>query len=406
MRQYYLGPWVWDDSDPSEPFYRAPEGTIGLVDLRGADRRNGLGFFATDRLVVDRNYIGFGDGINRIEDVTLNVAQRSLWSSAIGIGPLTGNRLVDALWETLALHGDPDGGALCKPLIPTHKGILELHLGGHSLIRSERFTGPQHPSWSRVQSVVQRNYRSIRTEAMRNHRGPGAPNIHSKYLECMSRKLRCQWEDLIPSDLPRENPRRPTTTITDDFNRASLGSNWTSVDGTGQIVTSTTFRGNADGSDLPATLRYDATDLSSDDHYAQIDFTAQEDVFSHLCGAVRFNASADTCYVGRIRAQNTQSFIEKVETGTRTSLTTDTSGAGPPHTGKLQVDGSSLTLYMDDSEVSSVTDTAITGNLRVGLSWTHNKTSDGDNFEAGDLVAGNAFALNGPFAGPLVGPFG
>lgn len=407
-RFYYLGPWVWDTSEPEIPHYRAPTGTIGLVDLRPVSPVLTMGFFATDR-AMGGDYIAFGDGVNRLEDIALTPQQRSLWSSALGIGSISGNRLIDALWETLTLHGDPDGGAVCRPLMPTHKGILELHLGGHSLIRSEQFTGVGHPAWPKIQALVQRNYRAIRTEAMRNHRGPGAPDIHSKYLKCMRRKLRCPWELLIPGDLPKEPPRRPTTTITESFNQAdstTLGPDltWAEV-----LNDFTTISNEVSATDPAESKARAESNLSSDDHYSQLDFTANGADTSARAGPVaRFDASANTNYFGWNRNNtSTGKRIRKTVTGTDSDLATGT-GTTPsfPTTLKLTCDGSSLELFQDGGSILTVTDTAITGNVRCGV-LVARAGARGDNFEAADLVAaGESRPLSGPFKGPLGGPFG
>ena len=379
MIQYVLGPWVWDDSDPETPFYRAPTGTVGLVDLRPVAPSLTMGFFATT-IALGSDYTAFGDGVNRLEDVALTPQQRSLWSSALGIGAISGNRLIDALWETLTLYGDPDGGVICPPLMPTHRGILELHLGGHSLIRNDRFTGPQHPAWPRIQALVQRNYRAIRTEAMRNHRGPGAPTIHSKYLECMRRKLRCPWEDLIPGDLPRERPMRPDTTVTDDFNRANESldaGNWTEASGNWSVTSN-------EATDSAAGYARYGTALSSDDMYSQLNMGA---IGRGAGPCARFDTGSITLY--SLECGNTSGSVPlaivKVVSGTRTSLTNKTKES-QSLLNKLEVSGSSLEAFVDGVSELTLTDTAVSGYTSAGIGDTFGSRTM-DNFEAADLVA-------------------
>lgn len=111
---YYLGPWIWDTSNRNDPHYRAPEGTIGLIDLRPNSPVETYGFFATDRK-LGPDYTSYGDGVNRLEDIALSPAQRTKWSSQLGIGAVTETRLKDVLVETLMMRGDPDGGLICPP---------------------------------------------------------------------------------------------------------------------------------------------------------------------------------------------------------------------------------------------------------------------------------------------------
>lgn len=447
-RFYYLGPWIWDDSDPEMPHYRAPTGTIGLVDLRPVAPTLTMGFFATN-VALGSDYTAFGDGVNRLEDIALAPQQRSLWSSALGIGAISGNRLIDALWETLTIHGDPDGGTVCRPLMPTHLGVLELHLGGHSLIRSDRFTGPQHPAWPKIQALVQRNYRGVRGQGQsdagmyRSLRETPEPNrnspqyvfwkgvdamkrrlrvdfntardakaaesevIHLKYLECMRRKLRCPWELLIPGDLPKEPPRRPTTTITESFNTAdsdTLGPDLTWAETSGDLDISSNLCVVTTTGDARAE-----SDLSSDDMYSQhvgsnVGSGRQTDANA------RWSSSARTYYrfISRNAATVTHRLF-RMDAGVATQLgsTVDATPPSQPYTIKIEVSGSSIEGFIDGgSVVGPQTDTNITGNTRAGLGGTQGTTFM-DNFEAADLVAGGVtHPLSGPFKGPLGGPFG
>lgn len=453
MLNYFLGPWVWDESDPNAPFYRAPTGTIGLVDLRPVAPTLSMGFFATN-VALGSDYESFGDGVNRLEDIALTPQQRSLWSSALGIGAISGNRLIDALWETLTLHSDPDGGAVCRPLMPTHKGILELHLGGHSLIRSDRFTGVDHPAWPKIQALVQRNYRGVRgqgqsdagmyrslrespepqrnspqyvfwksVDAMKRRLGidfntardakaAESEIIHSKYLECMRRKLRCPWEDLIPGDLPQEPPRRPDTTLNEswptDSTTISSGQDLTWAEVSGDLTVSSGRISAVSGERRRGRAE---SDLSSDDHYAQqVIYGLTADSITDQSGALtRYAAAADTCYVANGRRGDLV-YLRKYVTGTLTQLAVTDLGANtslPDGTViKNESNGSTIRSLVDDVQIDSVTDTSITGNTRCGTMVGTN--GQGDAWEAADLVAaaGNAFPFAGPFAGPFSGPFG
>jgi len=431
-RHYYLGPWVWDDvSEPGTPQYRAPEGTVGLIDLRPVAPTLAMGFFAfNDDHALGSDYSDFGDGVNRLEDVVLSPAQRSLWSSALGIGSIAGGTLLDALWETLTIHGDPDGGVICPPLMPTHRGILELHLGGHSLVKSEQFTGPGHPAWPKIQALVQRNYRGVRTNGqseaglLRSLREnprpqPNTPQfslwmqvdamkrrlgvdfntardalagerkiIHSKYLECMRRKLRCPWESLIPGDLPQEPPRRPSTTITESFNTAdsdTLGPDLTWMETTGDLdVSSNLCVVTASG------WARAGSDLSSDDMYSQ-HVGSNVGSSRQTYAIARWSSSADDFYnfISRNAATVTHRLF-RYNAGVSTQIGTTVNATPPsqPYTTKCTADGSSIDAQINDSVVvGPVTDTNHTGFTRAGLGGAPPGTNFMDDFEASDLVA-------------------
>lgn len=454
-RHYYLGPWVWDDSDPSGQFYRAPDGTVGLIDLRPVTPTLDYGFFAlSDDRDLGGDYTEFGDGINRLEDVSLSPSQRSLWSSMLNIGAISGNRLVDALWETLTVQADPDGATHAKPIMPTRLGQMELHLGGHSLIRAERFNGIDHPAYGKVQAVIQNGYAGIRTHgqseaamlrtqnerpipqrqtprypiwarinAMKDRTGTDwatardlcaaeSDIIHSKYLWCMAAKTRIPWQNLIPGGLPQDPPRRPSTTFTEtwptDGTDITTGQDqtWSIVDG-GWLVSGGKIRTVS----TPAgSFAQCATDLSSTDHYAKTSLYPATTMTN--APVARCSGAAITGYLSIFRsgAPGTDKRSYKVVSGFYTQLGSTSSGApSSGDTGQCRANGSNISLYYNGSEIiGPTTDTAITTGTRCGIWGYGSDRGDLGNFEAADLVAtsGISHPLSGPFKGPLGGPFG
>lgn len=184
-------------------------------------------------------------------------------------------------------------------------------------------------------------------------------------------------------------------TITDNFNRANeaLGdsANWSEVQGGFNIVSNQVATGSNATAGQWRSARYEA-DLDSDDHYAEIEWLTAEN--SNSLGAVtcRYSPSAATYYLGGQR--QSQSRIDKVVTGSITSLATG-SGGTPSKTVKLEVDGSALELFFNDVSALNTTDTSITGNLRAGIAGHTSSAHTGDNFEAGDLAAGGTQGLTG-----------
>lgn len=173
-------------------------------------------------------------------------------------------------------------------------------------------------------------------------------------------------------------------TITDNFNRAELGPDWTAVDGTWTIQTNELYT-IASGSSHPTSARHN-TALTSADHYSQIIYTWGSGTTAFMGPAVRFSTSAETCYAGFVRS-NGATGIYKILNTTGTILVSGTGGGAPPRTLKIQVSGSAIEFYNEGVLSLSTTDTNITGNLNVGVIGHRDTDKTGDDFEASELAA-------------------
>jgi hypothetical protein len=194
-------------------------------------------------------------------------------------------------------------------------------------------------------------------------------------LDYLQHEFRTDWREFVPQrlrgDIP--GPKPHATAYPDDFNRTdntTLGSPWE------EIVTDLAIRSNrfatASGntSDNPRA-RYNA-DLSSGNHYVQITAASEGSSGSfpqnvYFGALARYASAADTCYVGwQRRSTSTSRVLQKVVTGTFTTLLSDNTSATVPYAVKVEINGSALKLYIAGVQVLSTTDTAITGNLRGG----------------------------------------
>ena len=386
---YYLGHWHWETGDDTRPKWRPPTGTVGAIDLRsipdmslaGVHGDRPIGFFAVNGTLPNESArLGNGD----LRELNATDKMRGAWLSHTGYRP-NGDKLVDLLFDHLTDGSDPSGDVTTKPLMPTIQGNLELHLGRHSLVKTKPFTlDPRTTHGNRVQDLIRRDFRRT-FEAVQA--GKMRRDHYLRVLKALQIKHHTDdWRLFVPVDLQKEipGPLPHETIITDDFS-GDLSA-WTIVDGTWTIVAGE-LDINGGGANFPTTIRHD-TALSSDDQRAQIIYKSQDHANSFMCGVVRFAAAAETAYYGFIREANSNSVISKIIAGTSTNLQVDSNGAAPPHTDKIQANGSSLELFMDDVSVSAVTDTAITGNLQVGVAGhsVASSGSQGDDFEAADLV--------------------
>lgn len=80
---YYIGPWVWDTSE-AEPYFRAPSGCIGLIDIRADASQTGNGFFSFSEPLADpTGYTAFGDG-TKLNAYVLTTQERADWEALTG----------------------------------------------------------------------------------------------------------------------------------------------------------------------------------------------------------------------------------------------------------------------------------------------------------------------------------
>lgn len=389
-RYYYLGPWVWDTSEDAG-FWRAPEGTVGLIDLRPASDPHALSLFVCEKQ-LGADYRLFG---KRLED-SLAPSERAVWRSALRIGgPLAGPTLRDLIWQTLLLGSDPEGAALCPPLVPTHRGLYEIHLAGER-IWSRPFAGMADPGWPLLQRLMQGLYGARKQEAARS-----GSDLHRKWLAAIVAKLGVPWQAIGD-----EEPRRPDTTVSDNFNRAdddSLGANWSEVSGDWDIL-SNALRCAANGGSGYGTARFES-DLSSDDMYSQAICTGYGG--SRQAGVtVRVASDAETCYSFEVRNNETTTYrIRRLTAGTSLGAV-NTTHPSVPFTAKLTVDGSSLEGFIDGSSViGPITDTNITGNTRAGTYANSANNVTLDDFQAADLVAASGPPVLGDRTGGKSNPF-
>ena len=391
MTAIHLGQWIWNTAGVM-PHWKGPG--IGAIDLRSLSDMgtpmvaDGFGIFAlTARDDMVGRFLG-----EFMDDIVPLSERRGLGSDlGIGVQAIVATTPRTIIEELLIQHADPQGLSRLKPLMPTRAGMMEIHLGGYSKIWSEPFDPVRHPH---VLQVVQGSYRRVRRDSLAGkHRGPrdGPPDLqfHRRYLQGLAEKYGrwWQWEELIPPDLPREDPLSHDTTVTDDFS-GDL-SNWTQILGTWGIVTAH-LEVTTDSGDVNNSIRHN-TSLAGDDHYAE----AKLKVTTDTSGAVTYTTARftgkDDWYGGGTLDEFTDSDqLEKNVAATRTSLGTNSRNWIDGETGRLKVDGSSLDFLVNGVSKVTATDTAHTGQLLVGCLTDNGSPgfNEWDDFEAADLAAG------------------
>jgi hypothetical protein len=385
------GPWRWV-TDAGESFWAPPDGYSGL-DLRSVEQQStaggtpGLGIFCGTGN-TDGSYDLLGTGALR--DIK---ASKKIRDAIPGKYRPKGDDLLGILLDLLTDGSDPGGIEGPKPIMPTTRGTIELHFGGQS--HFERFQWGDHRT-AKIRDVVHRDFARVMQESLD---GKMKDRIHhQRILDAICEKYGVNdWKQFVPSILQKDVPGRVKheTTYTDNFNRADatgLGAAWSTTAGAGFDVSSNRARG-ANAASTATRARFDS-DLSSSDHYAQVEIVSFPPTSGFTSGSnVRQSSVADTCYrfVGRDDV-SPRRLVAKVVAGTNTTLVSDGTVAA---TGvwRLECNGSSLSAYIGGVEISGLglTDTSISAGTRGGMSGIQNATvasrSLMDNFETGDLAA-------------------
>lgn len=401
-RDYWLAPFEKTTED-GLTVYAPPAGVVGVIDLRTVLADVEFGFFVTPAgtAIPDGRHLGQGD----LRELAVD---RPMWSSMLGIA-VEGATVMDALEYTLTVGADPDGEAAPFPLMPTVAGNLDIHLGGHSLVRRRRFDLKAAHA-APVIERLQRDYRRIR-EAARAGRLNGDERFHRRVLDYWGEKFRIDDpEDVfIPRDLPRERRLRHQTSVADSFDRADealgTGGAW-AVLGNGFGTPSLAVVSNTCRADLETNTDHFGqyqTALSGADHYGEVDVT-----LGGAPGSGRVYGSAEARCADNGGWHNSYSYQGTKDsagathgrlgkfTGAPTSFTELADAAKTIATGdtiRCEADGSSISGYINDVlQAGPITDTSLSSGLLVGLGIRiRNGTLTSailDNFAGADLGVG------------------
>lgn len=182
------------------------------------------------------------------------------------------------------------------------------------------------------------------------------------------------------------------TSATDDFNRASLGGNWTqrrTFFGNVTIITSTYASGAASGLGVQATY---PTATSINDQYVSADVVGLGSIFGTSVGVVARMSGQDTSgtdtrtfyYLVATDTATTDLVLGKCVNGTETALATVTTPVVDGNTLRLEVEGTTLRAYLNGVLKATQTDATISTG-EVGLTAPSNNIGM-DNWAGGDLV--------------------
>ncbi len=377
-RWYAIGP-VQTVDDPIEGSYQcAPEGCVGWIDTRPVTGEVASGFFAFDVRPehLKETHTIIGDG-TRLEEYYPTLAERSAWASAyaVPVNPAS-DTLLQMLVSLLTEQADPDGLERCRPLTVDHRGNYEIHLGGHSRIFRSKFQGEKDRLWPNLQRLWQSELSKTHTAEAK--RGADADMQTGKMLCELARLHRCPAKLLTPKELQGLKPRKPTTQLYDDFERADLqygvvtnpqpGDLWLATSNRLWLISNghAYYDGTVDNG-MPDSMWgrtfYNAPLSSANQAVTSHVENVAEDYIGMLG---RCNVGSTTCYGAWISQVDAR--IRLLYNDASVGLSTiDPVSVGGSATQKLTVDGSTLMLYQDGALLGSATNTALSSGLYVGL---------------------------------------
>jgi hypothetical protein len=391
--RYWIGPWQWitDESVPG-PSWNAPAGTVAVVDLRNATDagRQGttgdrpIGFFAgpdTLSLPLDYARIGMGD----CREIVATAQMRNLWEDVTGYRP-GGAMLVDLLWDQLTNGADVDGESAVAPLVPRADGTVELLLGGHSVVKAERFGG-------RIQGAGRWNAtlrKQLRAQFARqfDRRQHVAEKVLGNWVAKYG--LGDNWQHLVPPKLRAhtQGPRKPETTYSDVISgrtEALNAGNWHyyTTSQNFQVVTAGTYLASGSGY-RPAEY---ISSLSSDDMYSEFEWVTTT---ASSGPATRTNDwNTTTPDFMHSQQYSGQGYITKIINGGATNLANAANTHAIGNVDRLTSDGSGHTLAVNSVDKVSVTDTSIVGYVQAGFMFAVAAgTAQCKNWAAADIAAG------------------
>lgn len=407
----WAGAYQWR-TDPGFTGWFAPDGVTGGIDLRTpAEMAQSGGVAPMRALFVTPDAVMLPVPAVQIAsdpEETLSPAALAVLRTMAGVATSDETKLDRLVWELLTHRGDLTGARLAPTLMPTAAGRLELHFAGHTRREPIDFGSP---TWTVLQQRFHAQYRTYRTRALA---GAMPTNFHRSVLTVWCEKFRldpsreASWARFIPNDLQRESPLPHNTTLTESFNTAdsaTLGPDlaWTeySVNG-GAPSSSDEFEvvSNACACDQARSVgstAVEGSDLSSDDHYAQLSITAIASGATNvqIGPCCRHSSNGLEIYGARALQINDTYEVFKIVSGTFTGL--DSAAAitiSAPQTAKVQASGSTLTAHYDGVQTHNFTDTAITTHTRAGIFAFNNNVNTTDckcdAWQAEDVAGGGS----------------
>ncbi len=394
--KYILSQFVWRERDGYFRWEAPDIVNDSVLDLRSvADcskilNPQGYALIATERNLRPKETLVASTS----NELLTNVAKDAVKDKLQLPENLTVQTVPELIGSLLGVYADPSVG-ICRPVMPDKEGNIRFKLGEVSHTTKCPTSGTQ---WDNILRELQFGYREVKNQSTND--------IHRKYLSTLQRKLGVEnYEIFIPSDLPKETPVRPTTTLRDNFdvgNHADISGQassdgwlWNKIVGAALALIRTDTQVYAECQSIGQRVTYRAdSDLSSTDHYVQAGMMTSSNGMTPVIMARKDGTATVTWYELQLGAGSQQLFLLKVIAGVGTVISNPgmTIALNTFYTVKLNITGSTLQLFNGGTQVGTdYTDTAVSTGLRCGMTAQGNSgviTFGGlEDWEASDGIA-------------------
>jgi hypothetical protein len=372
--EFYLAKYEFIERENAFDYWtvKYADKNLGRIDLR-PNPNEGYAFAEYSELIDDPDFIYLGNSEDAlIPDV----------GDVLGVTFPPHTKVRGMIYYILTtLNNDK----VCPPIMPDKDMNLKIKVG-KKLIKQKKIRPEIDPEWVNIRKQTQKNYRKMYKRDKTHAR---------KWLMTRKEKYKvADTDQFIPDDLPKVKPLPHSTILIETFDQAdspTLGPvlTWEEVVYTGGVATvsnqlvSIASYGNQN-------LTAPTNIISSSDHYAKIT-SISETESSYTLLILRWNGgTAQTIYYALLVIEGSTWLGFYKFTDAFYEIATDTITAPSyPFDLKFTVDGTTLTAYIDDVEVSSTTDTQLTG-TRVGVGSGDNVSGlpelTMDNFETGGIL--------------------
>lgn len=385
---FCLARWEWVVPAKGEAHWNAPfaDQRTGSLDMRSLPQMGtmgglgGWGFFAYDAPMGSTGMHCFGEQLG--ETMTQSQVDTVALVLDLKIGELQVDSFSGVLQELYAHKGDPTGLTRWKPLRMSKDGSI-LVLGDRLIAihpfdsNAKEFSNTLDTRWV---DYRRNKLAGIPLEQLRKWNGYDMQALYGR-----------MGDDLMPLLVPPEYQgdgwQKPATTITDNFS-GDLSA-WTQDSGT-WVIAAGELNSTVTGGTGRSYISHN-TSLSSDDHYVQanLQYTNLGDSVSHHL-MLRFGDTSNHLAAGYQDTGTDQPQLYKRVANSPTVLASEFVNWTSAAVAKGEItSGDLFTMYKDGVQRLQVTETALSGNLKVGA-WIGGAvaTKTYDNFEAADLAAG------------------
>lgn len=408
--RHYVGPFVPDDSEEVRR-WTAPSASlrVGTLSLHshaqaGHDVETGIGhghaIFTYNVDPADPALTFLGEDFN----APLRTSMKQDLGDAIGNGGVSfsggASTLADCLWEAFTVAADPTGATGLLPILGTRRHTRQLALNGviKELVLSTNPLDPS-PGWDIALLALQHIYRRLEGQV---RAGLLPTATHQKMLWHWERQYELPASAFIPPDLPDVPSVRPSTSVSDNFNRTNEAledsANWTKVLGNASLQVVSNELSQTHTTNDTSYNSYQ-TALATANHFAELSIEEHGvpgGLRSWWGAIVRGDNTADNhlIFQSTKTTSATQRRLIKRVSGSNTTLVDTSETHSLPEIYRLEFSGTLFTtLIASVIQDGPTTETDLGGNLYVGLAGYRGgeatfPTMRADDWAGGDLAAG------------------